>query len=114
MGSQAVQSVFENRHILILNAPLERLDFSLDSLYRLGSLTKVREMQGMSFILFSLPAKDVFPDIGLRTIDGPNKCLKGGSLIDFYNEAIKPGGRILNVMDIPMGFVNMPNIPQFG
>ena len=46
MNAAALQRVFRDRHILVLNTPSEIQEFSLESLCKLGSIDQVRQIQG--------------------------------------------------------------------
>ena len=50
-------------------------------------------------------------DISLRTADATDRCGRGGTLEQFWEESQKPNnGRILNVLDIPMRMTDVRHI----
>jgi hypothetical protein len=46
LSSLEVQEIFRHRHILIVNAPVETVDFDREGLETLGSLHSARTVQG--------------------------------------------------------------------
>ena len=46
MSAREIQDIFRHRHILVLDAPVEELDFDRDGLETLGSLHLSRTVQG--------------------------------------------------------------------
>jgi hypothetical protein len=56
MSAANLQAVFKNRHILVLDSPSVVEEFNLESLCKLGSLSRVRQMQGkrMQLVLYKL------------------------------------------------------------
>jgi hypothetical protein len=55
-----------------------------------------------------------FTDLAHRTIEKPMKCIRGGTLKEFYDEAMKgPKGKILIILDLPMGAMDPPISCQF-
>jgi hypothetical protein len=52
MSSAALQDIFKDRHILVLNTPMRKQDFGQESLLALGPLNKVIQIQGRYLDLF--------------------------------------------------------------
>ena len=52
--------------------------------------------------------------MAFRTQTNPQDALKNATLYDFYKECTKTvPTRVLNVLDLPMGAVELPAVPQF-
>jgi hypothetical protein len=49
MSTLEIQKIFKTRHIHVLNAPVETLNFDREGLETLGSLTISRSVQGKSY-----------------------------------------------------------------
>ena|SRR5215472_2151329 len=47
MPIETIQNIFHHRHIVIDNVPVRNSKWSLENLSTLGSLTQMREIQGM-------------------------------------------------------------------
>jgi len=55
---------------------------------------------------------DLLADLSLRDVKNPGACLRGGTLEQFYAESQKKdNARILNVLDIPVGYDDRNLIP---
>ena len=55
-----------------------------------------------------------YVDMAFRTQTNPQDALKNATLYDFYKECTKTvSTRVLNVLDLPMGAVELPAVPQF-
>jgi hypothetical protein len=114
MDASSLQQVFKDRHILVLNTPSEVQEFNLESLCKLGSLNRVRQVQGGQILPILHLLNRLLPDIQLREKEGPHECLRGGTLIEYYEESLKrDAGRILSILDTPMGAVDVPNTMQY-
>jgi len=46
MSTSAIQDIFRHRHIHVLDAPVDTVEFDREGLESLGSLTSVRSVQG--------------------------------------------------------------------
>jgi hypothetical protein len=46
MDAHVIQQIFRYRHILVVNVPAEDMKFDLNGLSRVGSLSRVLEIQG--------------------------------------------------------------------
>jgi hypothetical protein len=47
MSADALQDIFKDRHILVLNTPMKEQEFGQESLLTLGPLNKVIQIQGI-------------------------------------------------------------------
>jgi hypothetical protein len=46
MAAATIQEIFRHRHILVLNSPVETVEFDREGLESLGSLSSIRSVQG--------------------------------------------------------------------
>jgi hypothetical protein len=54
MSTLEIQRVFSQRHILVLNAPVETVNFDREGLGTIGSLTTTCEVQGKRFSVLTI------------------------------------------------------------
>jgi hypothetical protein len=46
MDASTIQQIFQHRHILVLNSPVETVEFDREGMETLGSLSLIRSVQG--------------------------------------------------------------------
>jgi hypothetical protein len=102
-----IQEIFWRRHILVVNAPLKDEGFSIETLDPFVSLTRQVQMLGDSLGSLSSHSHSIV-DVSLHT-DGPPKHARG-TIVDFVELAAQGNhGRILNVLDLPLGYDFRPS-----
>jgi hypothetical protein len=116
MHPSQIQKVFRHRHVLVSNVPTEKMEFDLEGLSSIGSLSKPISIQGNMnpttsswFILLS------FISVGAKKGDrNPDNLIQTGTLRDLYTSAQDHDNPlILNALDCPMGNASIPPPPSF-
>jgi len=101
---------------LVSNVPTEKMEFDLEGLSSIGSLSKPISIQGNMnptasswFILLS------FISVGAKKGDrNPDNLIQTGTLRDLYTSAQDHDNPlILNALDCPMGNASIPPPPSF-
>ena len=116
MHPSQIQKVFRHRHILVSNVPTDEMEFDLEGLSSIGSLSKPISIQGNMnpsasswFILLN------FISVGTKKGDrNPDNLIQTGTLRDLYRSSQDHDNPlILNALDCPMGNASIPPPPAF-
>jgi hypothetical protein len=116
MSTQEIQRVFSQRHILVLNAPVETVNFDREGLETLGSMTTTREVQGKGILNHTTSLVDHKYVVGeLRVVEGKSsKMNQPGTLEDLYQASLDPESqRVWNYLDHAMGHLSQEPLPRF-
>ncbi|KAJ6574618.1 hypothetical protein B0H19DRAFT_1063557 [Mycena capillaripes] len=95
------QEVFKKRHIVIKKAipQIELDEFARDPFYKMGiPLDRPLEMADLAF----------------RKLDDPSSAMRTGDARTFLEEASKPNGMVLSLLDLPLdGVTEVPRLEGF-
>jgi hypothetical protein len=110
-----VQAIFRNRHILVRNGPVEKVDFTLDSLEMLGSVSRPVCLQGKSQFLMWICTHWWVPLVAeLRGAKGEDDLIRAGTLQDLHIAGTQTGKRrIVNGLDFPLGYTSVVPPPRY-
>jgi hypothetical protein len=114
MTAREIQEIFRHRHILVLDAPVEKLNFDCEGLETMGSLHTPRTFQSIiSMLSASCALAKCAPVAELRT--HANISSQQPGTLEQLHLAVceEKEGRILNVLDLPMGHISQDPPPQY-
>jgi hypothetical protein len=114
MDNRKLQQIFRDRHILVTDVPHDQQQFCEERLAALGGYEQIRNIHGAFDCVFWRPMLTSAIDISTRTAAASHRCGRGGTLQEFWVESQKAeNGRILNVLDIPMGMRDGIHMPGY-
>jgi hypothetical protein len=117
MSALDIQKIFRHRHILVLDAPVAKLNFDRDGLETMGSLHTPRTVQSMvSFLAPPTITNCMLYNVTvaeLRTV-ATTSSQRPGTLEELRIAVCEERkGRILNILDLPMGHISQDPPPQY-
>jgi hypothetical protein len=115
MDAATIQGIFRHRHILVLNSPVETVEFDREGLETLGSLSSIRSVQG-PFLerCLGIATKEPLLVAELRLVPNIENINKPGTLETLYQLALDPDNeRVFNFLDLPMGHMTLDPPPKF-
>ena len=110
MSPAEIQTIFSRRHILVLGTPLQDEGFKLETLDKLVDVDCPITIQGKLQMVIFLQVRltndfqRTITDVEHRTTSNAQGCHRNATIGELYAESQKKNGRVLNALDIPLGF----------
>jgi hypothetical protein len=115
MNASTIQEIFRHRHILVLNSPIETVEFDREGLETLGSLSSIRSVQGAFQECHTYMIANLIVLVAELRLERDIKNMnKPGTLETLYQVCKDPDNkRIFNYLDLPMGHMTLDPPPKF-